>query len=123
MKIRIIAMSVALIFLVGSLGNNAVSRGAPEGYVSPWEIDPDDHTWGGEQRMSDNDTYSDHDSGSFLSTGILSLDIFFDQIFFRCLNIFDLQTSRSVTQDRLIQPQLQNNEDSGNRVISDSKDN
>ena len=121
MKLKIIALSVTFIFLIGPLGNNAVSKSTPEGYMNPWQVDPDDHTWGGEQRMSDHDNYSDSDG--FFQTGILPLDFFFNIFLVRHLSIFDLQTGQNVTQERFIQPRQQVNEDSGNHAVSDSKDN
>jgi hypothetical protein len=74
-------MAVGLI-LVLSLSGDAFSRAEPFNMVKPY-IDPDDHTWGGDQPAGSSDRSVGNPGDPYVGwvTGITPWDVFFNSIF------------------------------------------
>ena len=79
MKRFVLALVVGLMFIIG-LSSDAFSRAQPFDFRSPC-IDPDDHTWGGEQEGgSPSLGRKPEDPSAIWVSGFKSLNVFFNGI-------------------------------------------
>lgn len=121
MKRMVLASALALVFMIALYGGEAGSKNYPEGYVAPWQTESDDHTWGGENGVS-GDT-GGGDRTTFLRTGFLPLDIFYNSIMLKRLCVLGRRAKKQPATRPLVQPQSENNVNPGNQVTSNNRGN
>lgn len=121
MKRMVLASTLALVFMIGLYGGEIDSKNYPEGYVAPWQMDSDDHTWGGENGVSGN--ISGGDRTAFLCTGFLPLDIFYNSITLKRLYVLGRRAKEQPITRPLVQPQPENNFNPGNQITSNNRGN